>query len=240
MNRAQKLSVYLRHAALEFFRVFQAGKDTAREMVSNAKLIDDEFRIIATKIANCQAIWTQVLHGTGAEAPDDPLLALVQQEHCCNFDLWHEEDKARAPDVSDAAIATVKRSIDKLNQRRNDTIEKLDEFILSQLQSWKVSADANAPWNSETPGSVIDRLSIMSLKVFHMHEQTQRLDATKEHIQKSRQRLEILTHQREDLTKALQILLDDLFAARKQMKIYRQYKMYNDPDANPAIYGAKK
>jgi hypothetical protein len=209
-------------------------------MVSNAKVLDDEFRLIATKISNCQAIWTQVLHGTGAEAPADALLALVQQEHRCNFELWHEEDKARAPDASDGAIAAVKRSIDKWNQRRNDTIEKVDEFILSMLTNAKVCPKDDVPWNSETPGSVIDRLSIMSLKVFHMHEQAERLDATKEHIQKSRQRLDVLTRQREDLTTALQVLLDDLFAGRKQMKIYRQYKMYNDPDANPAIYGAKK
>jgi hypothetical protein len=96
------------------------------------------------------------------------------------------------------------------------------------------------PWNSETPGSVVDRLSILSLKVYHMREQTERLDATKEHIQKCRQRLEVLTRQHEDLTAALQLLLEDVFAGRKQMKVYRQFKMYNDPDANPAIYGAKK
>jgi hypothetical protein len=208
-------------------------------MVSNVKLIDDEFRMIATKIANCQAIWTQALHGSGVDEPAGALLALAQQEHRCNFDLWHEEDKARAPDVSDAAIAAVKRSIDKLNQRRNDTIEKLDEFILNALQSWKVCAPADAPWNSETPGSIIDRLSIISLKVYHMDEQARRLDAAPEHIQKSRQRLEVLIRQREDLARALQMLLDDLFAGRKRMKIYRQYKMYNDPDANPAIYGAR-
>jgi len=201
---------------------------------------DDELRMLAQKIASCQTIWTQVWHGAGSGPATNPLLALVQEEHQRNFSLWHEEDKARAPNASDTEIATVKRSIDKFNQQRNDLIEKLDEHLYRALQELKVSPPAGAPWNSETPGSVIDRLSILSLKVFHMREQTERLDATKEHIQKSRERLKVLLAQHGDLTAALQLLFDDLFAARKQMKIYRQYKMYNDPDANPAIYGAKK
>lgn len=200
----------------------------------------DEIRLLAHKISNCQIIWTQVWHGAGSGPATDALMALVQDEHRRNFDLWHEEDKARAPDVSDASIATVKRAIDKLNQQRNDLIEKVDDFLLGRLKEKGIRAAASAPWNSETPGSVVDRLSILSLKVYHMREQTERLDATKEHIQKCRQRLEVLTRQHEDLTAALQLLLEDVFAGRKQMKVYRQFKMYNDPDANPAIYGAKK
>ncbi len=198
----------------------------------------DERRVLAHKIASCQAIWTQVWHGAGAALPGHPLLALAQEEHRRNFDLWHEEDKARAPDASDAQVADVKRKIDKLNQQRNDLIEKLDEHILRELHAAGAKPAADAPWNSETPGSVIDRLSILSLKVYHMREQAERLDAKPEHIQKSRERLKVLTRQHEDLTVALQQLFEALFDGRKQMKIYRQFKMYNDPDANPQIYGA--
>src|SRR5471032_2731864 len=122
---------------------------------------DDELRVIAHKIAHCQTIWTSVWHGAGAGAPAEPLMTLVQDEHRRNFDLWHEEDKARAPDATDAQIATVKRSIDKLNQQRNDFIEKIDEFLFHELAGRKIAAGPNAPWNSETPGSVIDRLSIL-------------------------------------------------------------------------------
>ena len=200
----------------------------------------DEFQHLGQKVSGCQNIWTQVWHGAESETPADPFMALVQQEHRKNFDLWHEEDKARAPDVTDAAIATVKRAIDKLNQQRNDLIEKIDEFLWSQLQLRKVTPRENAPWNSETPGSICDRLSIISLKVFHMREQTERLDAAPEHIQKCRERLAVLLRQQEDLSTALQRLLNDLFAGEKEMKIYRQFKMYNDPNLNPAIYGAKK
>ena len=209
------------------------------QLKKDEQIQDDDLRQMGQKIASCQTIWTQVWHGTGSGAPTDALMALVQDERRRNFDLWHEEDKARAPDASDAQIATVKRAIDKLNQQRNDLIEKVDEHLLGLLKDKGARPYPTAPWNSETPGSVVDRLSILSLKVYHMREQAERLDAKPEHIQKCRDRLKILTAQHHDLTTALQDLLNDLFSGKKQMKVYRQYKMYNDPDSNPAIYGAK-
>lgn len=200
---------------------------------------DDELRHLARKLASCQTIWTSVWHGSAAGPAVNAFLSLVQDEHRRNFDLWHEEDKARAPLAADSEIATVKRAIDTLNQQRNDLIEKLDEHLFQVLEKGQIKAIAHATWNSETPGSVIDRLSIVALKVYHMREQTERLDASKEHLKKCLERLKVLTAQHSDLTVALQNLFDDLFAGRKQMKIYRQFKMYNDPDSNPAIYGAK-
>jgi hypothetical protein len=137
-------------------------------------------------------------------------------------------------------IASVKHRIDKLNQERNDLIEKLDDALLDMLHQRGVASLAEMPWNSETPGSIIDRLSILSLKVFHMREQTERRDADMAHRDRCADRLRILEQQRADLTRALQILLDDLLAGRKQLKLYRQFKMYNDPSLNPAIYGKRK
>ena len=118
-------------------------------------------------------------------------------------------------------------------------IEKLDDHFYTGLEAQRANWAA-LPWNSETPGSIVDKLSILSLKVFHMREQTERLDATAAHIQKCRTRLSTLLQQQEDLTTALQALFYDLVAGRKQMKLYRQFKMYNDPDSNPKIYGAPK
>lgn len=191
------------------------------------------------EIARLQTRLTQAWHGgENAEAQNSALLSLIERQHRSNFDLWHEEDKARAPDATDAQVATVKRAIDKINQQRNDQIEKIDDFLLEQLK--EVKPAPSAPWNSETPGGIIDRLSIISLKIYHMQEQVDRPDASAQHRQNAQQRLSILLAQQNDLTTALGLLLEDLRGGRKQMKVYRQFKMYNDPNYNPAIYGVKK
>jgi hypothetical protein len=200
-----------------------------------------KLELLATDVAGRQAAWTEEWHvaPTPREDPAD-FISLVREQHRRNFDLWHEEDTARAPEVPDTLIASVKRRIDKLNQERNDLIEKLDDAMLELLRKRSVTTSVDTPWNSETPGSIIDRLSILSLKVFHMREQTQRRDAEKAHRDRCAERLRILEQQRADLTRALQVLLDDLAAGRKQLKLYRQFKMYNDPSLNPAIYGKRK
>lgn len=152
-----------------------------------------------------------------------------------NYSLWHEEDKARRTDVDDSMIAQVKRNIDGFNQQRNDLIEKLDEAILAWLTP-KVVFNKDLPINSETPGSIVDRIFIMSLKVYHMHEDTLRDDIDDAHRSRSQQKLATLREQRADLEQALHRLLDDYLAGNRKMKLYRQFKMYNDPTLNPELY----
>jgi hypothetical protein len=156
-----------------------------------------------------------------------------------NYLLWHEEDKARRIDVDDSAIATVKRAIDKLNQQRNDLIEKLDEHILTEL-SQVIPEPATDRINSETPGSIVDRISIMSLKVYHMAEDSCRTDIDDAHRERSLHRLAVLKLQRYDLYTALGQLLDDYQAGIKRMKLYKQFKMYNDPSLNPEMYRSRR
>lgn len=156
-----------------------------------------------------------------------------------NYLLWHEEDKARRTDVDDSAIATVKRAIDRLNQQRNDLIEKLDEAIMEKL-SKTVPEPATETINSETPGSIVDRISIMSLKVYHMDEDSRRDDIDDEHRQRSLHRLAVLKLQRFDLYTALGQLLEDYLSGKKKMKLYKQFKMYNDPSLNPELYRARQ
>jgi seryl-tRNA synthetase len=162
-----------------------------------------------------------------------PLLTMVAEEHGTNFDLWHEEDRARDPKATDADIAQVKRTIDRINQRRNDQIEAVDDLLLRSLPPMS----AGAPLHSETPGMIIDRLSILSLKIFHMREQADRTDVDDAHRAKSRERLSVLTDQRSDLQSALAQLAIELQAGTRRFKQYRQMKMYNDPTLNPAMYG---
>ncbi len=169
----------------------------------------------------------------------DPLYQLVSEQHHTNFDLWHEEDKARDPDASDAKIATVKRSIDRLNQKRNDEIEKIDEALLDELGQRSVRIMVDARLNSETPGSMIDRLSISALKIYHMDEETKRVDASSEHQKNCEAKLMLLQEQRRDLGKCLMEFLEDLVFGRKTLKVYRQMKMYNDSSLNPVLYQKK-
>jgi cell division protein FtsB len=165
-------------------------------------------------------------------------LLLVCRQHEQNYRLWHQEDVARSPDVADAELAQVKRTIDKLNQQRNDLIEQLDDFLIKELAAAGIEPWPAAPLNTETPGSVIDRLSILALRIYHMEQQAARSDATEQHRIKAKARLEVLHEQRADLGKSLGELLEDILAGRKRLKVYRQFKMYNDPTMNPYLYQA--
>lgn len=158
--------------------------------------------------------------------------------HTFNFQLWHEEDIARSPDVTDARIAEVKRNIDRFNQARNDAIEKVDDWLVAELARRGTTAPAGAPAATETPGSAIDRLSILELRRFHMREQIDRADATREHREKAAVRMAVLDAQRQHLVEALDRLLAEVFAGQRPLRVFRMMKMYNDPTMNPYLYKA--
>ncbi|MFO0868485.1 MAG: DUF4254 domain-containing protein [Pirellulales bacterium] len=179
-------------------------------------------------------------HREPVDNPYSGLLQIACQQHSFNFLLWHEEDIARSPDVGDERIAQVKRAIDRYNQQRNDWIEKLDVAIDEHLKATGVVAAADARQNTETPGSAIDRLSIIALRIYHLEEQTQRTDATPEHIESVSRKLAVCLIQHDDLAQGLRELLDDLQAGRKRHRLYRQFKMYNDPALNPYLYQARQ
>lgn len=180
------------------------------------------------------ALW----HQQPFDNPYKGINKLICEQHECNYRLWHKEDVARSPRATAEEIADVKRKIDKLNQARNDMIEKIDDEISAILTESGVRQTEDAKINTETVGSVIDRLSIMSLRIYHYHEQRQRSDADLKHHEQVTQRLELCEQQHSDLSLALQQLIDDLFSGVKQHKTYRQLKMYNDPALNPSIYEA--
>ena len=165
---------------------------------------------------------------------DFPILVSIQNQ--INFELWHQEDLARDPDASDTKIANVKRAIDQLNQKRNDLIEEMDQFLLNSINEKNVICDTNTEMNSETPGSMIDRLSINALKIYHMDEEINRKEVSAEHHKRCEAKLSILKDQRYDLEKCLMKLLVDLSRGNKRLKVYQQMKMYNDESLNPVLY----
>jgi Protein of unknown function (DUF4254) len=181
------------------------------------------------------------LHGwakSGAADHHGGLWQAIEDNHRFNCLLWDEEDLARRRDVADAEIAGNKRAIDGFNQRRNDAIERIDEQLLAMLAGTKARADARL--NSETAGAMTDRLSILSLKIHHMRLQTRRTDVARAHIEACQAKLDRLNEQRSDLAACLDRLLTECAHGAAYFKIYRQFKMYNDPALNPAIYGAKR
>lgn len=162
----------------------------------------------------------------------------IEANHWHNSQLWEQEDLARRRNVPDSEIAGNKRAIDSHNQKRNDAIERIDEALLSLLSS--ANRKGGARQNSETAGAMIDRLSILSLKIRAMRQQTERKDVDAQHIQSCLSRLNVLNEQRQDLSACLDRLLGEAARGETFFKVYRQYKMYNDPKLNPAIYGEKR
>jgi hypothetical protein len=151
---------------------------------------------------------------------------------------WHYEDIIRNPEIDPVEALILKRKIDASNQVRTDMVEFIDSYFLQLYSNVTVKEDAKI--NSESPAWAIDRLSILSLKIFHMAEEATRPEATPEHRQKCQEKLNILLEQKKDLSTAIDDLLADIEAGNKFMKVYKQMKMYNDEELNPVLYQNKK
>ena len=146
---------------------------------------------------------------------------------------WHYEDIIRDKHIDPVDALTLKRQIDASNQDRTDTVEYIDSYFLEKFKNVEPKADATI--NSESPAWAIDRLSILALKIYHMHEEANREDASQEHQMKCKAKLDVLLEQRVDLSTAIYQLLEDIAAGKKYMKVYRQMKMYNDDELNPVL-----
>ena len=147
---------------------------------------------------------------------------------------WHYEDLIRDPNINPENGMSLKKLIDLSNQKRTDIVEKIDDHFLEMFHGAVLDPDATI--NTESPAWVIDRLSILALKLFHMEEQVNRSDAEEQLIQKSKIRFTVLQEQQVDLQRSFDQLMDDYRSGKKAMKVYRQMKLYNDPATNPVFY----
>ena len=159
---------------------------------------------------------------------------LLYQKNWIDTVQWHLEDIIRNPEIDPVEALAIKRRIDSSNQERTDMVEYIDSYFLEQYKD--VPLDPDATINTESPAWAIDRLSILALKIYHMNAEVNRTDASEEHKKSCAAKLAILQEQRNDLSKAIDQLLEDIAGSKKYMKLYKQMKMYNDPGLNPILY----
>ena len=150
---------------------------------------------------------------------------------------WHLEDIIRNPEIDPIEALAIKRRIDKSNQERTDLVERIDSYFLEKYKDTKIKQSAVI--NTESPAWAIDRLSILALKIYHMQIEAEREDADKDHKAACQEKLAVLLEQRTDLSTAIDQLLTDIENGDRYMKVYKQMKMYNDPNLNPVLYGKK-
>jgi len=194
--------------------------------------------------ALCISIFAKAVSDYHIHDDVDAAMPIIYKEGTIEADLyrknwidavqWHLEDIIRDPQIDPEEALALKRRIDKSNQDRTDLVEKIDSYFYTKFLNVKVLPSAGI--NTESPAWAIDRLSILELKIYHMQEQVSRKDADVAHVERCRTKLAVLLEQKKDLSRAIDELLADIEAGRKQMKVYKQMKMYNDPSTNPILY----
>lgn len=198
---------------------------------------EEAFRIFEQSIGNYH-ILDRVDQPLVNPYPAGDIAHLLYRKNWIDTVQWHYEDLIRDPEIDPVGALALKRKIDASNQERTDLVEYIDSYFLQKYQSVQVLSGATI--NTESPAWAIDRLSILALKIYHMREEAMRENAEPAHREACRQKLEVLLLQKEDLSAAIDQLLNDIEAGRKYMKVYKQMKMYNDEELNPVLRERKQ
>lgn len=188
------------------------------------KFVDDILMLHSNSIVK----WNE----DGISLFNKDFLGLVEENHKYNYQLWHAEDRARRDDMGYEFVYHAKRAIDAFNQQRNNKMEEIDKWIYIKLA---VANLKDCPAHSETPGMMIDRLSILALKHYYMTEQGNRSDASSEHRFNCLKKADLIALQKEQLAKCLADLLQEVKDNERTFRVYYQFKMYNDPNLNPEL-----
>lgn len=184
---------------------------------------------IAALQRECILNWKQ----HGVHLVHDDFFKLIEENHAFNFQLWHAEDRARRDDLGHEMVYLAKREIDHCNQQRNNRMESMDEWC---VMTYQPASYLQCPVHSETPGMMIDRLSIMALKAYHMKRQAEREDVDSMHRQTCVNKLHTIEEQQTQLHHCLENLLHEVINKTRTFRVYHQFKMYNDPNLNPELY----
>ena len=184
---------------------------------------------IATLQHECTINWKKI----GIELTKKDFLGIVEENHAFNFQLWNAEDRARREDMGFEFVYNAKREIDHYNQQRNNRMETMDEWLFNELQP---TCSTTCPVHSETPGMIIDRLSILTLKAYHMALQVARVDVDSNHLETCHSKLHTINEQKKQLQDCLQHYLEEINNKTRTFRVYHQFKMYNDATLNPQLY----
>jgi hypothetical protein len=170
--------------------------------------------------------------------PGDSIDSLLYHKNWIDTVQWHLEDIIRDPNIKPVDALNLKRRIDKSNQERTDLVEQVDDYFMTEFHN--VNLQPGARQNSETPAWLLDRMSILLLKIYHMQEQVDRKDASPDHLARCHSKLNVLLEQKKDMQLCFDELISDISQGIRKMKLYRQMKMYNDASLNPVLYATKK
>ena len=192
---------------------------------------------IFNKSINDYHVHDNVNHPCNNPFSENSIESLMYLKNWIDTVQWHFEDIIRDPNIDSKKGILLKRKIDRSNQERTDLVEKIDDYYIELFKN--VDSEENAKLNTESPGWVVDRISILCLKIYHMKEQAERKDVQIEHVNNCNNKLSILQEQQRDLALSFDELLEDLKKGIKKIKVYRQMKMYNDSSLNPVLYKKK-
>lgn len=227
---------------MQHYYVFLRLNNGVQHLISE-NLIFKEMLTEQANVIFCRAIDDYHRHDnvdTPIENPyaEGSLEFLLYHKNWIDTVQWHLEDIIRDPHIDPVDALNLKRRIDRSNQVRCDMVEYIDSYLLDKYKDIVPAADARI--NTETPAWAIDRLSILALKIYHMRAEVERDDVDEEHRTACQNKLDVLIQQQQDLSIAIEELIEDIEAGRKYMKVYRQMKMYNDPSLNPILYAQKR
>lgn len=166
--------------------------------------------------------------------PNDSLERILYAKNWIDTVQWHLEDIIRDENIDPTEALALKRTIDVSNQKRTDLVEFIDSWFFDKFKNITPKADAKI--NTETIAWAVDRLSILSLKIYHMSLEANRKSASEEHRINCQTKLNVLLDQKEDLCISIEQLLVDIENGDVKMKVYKQMKMYNDDSLNPILY----